>query len=123
MPTSLDALFAFLVAGILALLLVPVTDRVARRIGAIDRPNDRSLHEAPTPKLGGLAILAAVVITSLIWLPWDAETRAIIGGALVIGLVGALDDVYDLSPVPKLLGQTIGVVLPVSAGVTVQSFT
>jgi UDP-GlcNAc:undecaprenyl-phosphate GlcNAc-1-phosphate transferase len=123
MPTSLDALFAFLAAGVIALLLVPVTDRVARRIGAIDFPNERSLHEAPTPKLGGLAILAAVVVASLIWLPWDAETRAILGGALVIGLVGAIDDVYDLGPVPKLLGQTIAVVIPVSAGVTVESFT
>jgi UDP-GlcNAc:undecaprenyl-phosphate/decaprenyl-phosphate GlcNAc-1-phosphate transferase len=123
MPTSVDAVFSFLAAGIIALLLVPVTDRVARRIGAIDLPNERSLHEAPTPKLGGLAILAAVVVTSLIWLPWDAETRAILGGALVIGLVGALDDVYDLGPVPKLLGQTIAVVIPVSAGVTVESFT
>ena len=123
MPTSVDALFAFLAAGVIALLLVPVTDRVARRIGAIDFPNERSLHEAPTPKLGGLAILAAVVVASLIWLPWDAETRAILGGALVIGLVGAVDDVYDLGPVPKLLGQTIAVVIPVSAGVTVESFT
>ena len=123
MPTSVDAVFAFLAAGVIALLLVPVTDRVARRIGAIDFPNERSLHETPTPKLGGLAILAAVVVTSLIWLPWDAETRAILGGALVIGLVGALDDVYDLDPVPKLLGQTIAVVIPVSAGVTVESFT
>jgi UDP-GlcNAc:undecaprenyl-phosphate/decaprenyl-phosphate GlcNAc-1-phosphate transferase len=123
MPTSVDALFAFLAAGVIALLLVPVTDRVARRIGAIDFPNERSLHEAPTPKLGGLAILAAVVVASLIWLPWDAETRAILGGALVIGLVRAIDDVYDLGPVPKLLGQTIAVVIPVSAGVTVESFT
>ena len=123
MPASIDALFSFLAAGVIALLLVPVTDRVARRIGAIDLPNERSLHETPTPKLGGLAILAAVVVASLIWLPWDAETRAILGGALVIGLVGAVDDVYDLGPVSKLLGQTIAVVIPVSAGVTVESFT
>jgi UDP-GlcNAc:undecaprenyl-phosphate/decaprenyl-phosphate GlcNAc-1-phosphate transferase len=69
MPSSLDALLAFLFAAVLALLLVPLTDRLARRVGAIDFPNERSLHEAPTPRLGGLAILIAVLVTGLIWLP------------------------------------------------------
>jgi UDP-GlcNAc:undecaprenyl-phosphate/decaprenyl-phosphate GlcNAc-1-phosphate transferase len=123
MPTSLDAVLAFLVAGVLTLFLVPLTDRLARRLGAIDLPNERSLHEAPTPKLGGLAILAGVLIAGLIWLPWDGETRAILAGALLIAMVGLLDDVYDLDAAPKLLGQTIAVIVPVSAGVTVESFT
>ncbi len=68
-PNSLDALFAFLVAGILTLLLVPLTTRLAVRIGAIDQPNERSLHTAPMPKLGGLAILAGVLVAGLLWLP------------------------------------------------------
>ena len=123
MPASLDALFAFLLAGIVALLLVPLTDRLARRVGAIDHPNERSLHVAPTPKLGGLAILVAVLITGLIWLPWDGETRAILIGALMITAVGFLDDIYDLNAAVKLAGQTASVIVPVAAGVTVESFT
>jgi UDP-GlcNAc:undecaprenyl-phosphate/decaprenyl-phosphate GlcNAc-1-phosphate transferase len=123
MPDALDALFAFLLAGVLALLLVPLTDRLARRVGAIDFPGERSLHEVPTPRLGGLAILVSVLVASLIWLPWDAETRSILVGALLIAAVGFLDDVYELEAGPKLLGQTLAVVVPVSAGVTVESFT
>jgi UDP-GlcNAc:undecaprenyl-phosphate GlcNAc-1-phosphate transferase len=123
MPLSVEAVLAFLLAGILALLLVPLTDRLARRVGAIDRPNDRSLHEAPTPKLGGLAILVAVVVAGLVWLPWDGETRAILVGALLIAGVGFLDDVYELGAGPKLAGQTLAVIVPVAAGVTVESFT
>jgi UDP-GlcNAc:undecaprenyl-phosphate/decaprenyl-phosphate GlcNAc-1-phosphate transferase len=123
MPGSLDALFAFLLAGLLALLLVPLTDRLARRVGAIDFPGERSLHEAPTPRLGGLAILVGVLAAALIWLPWDDETRSILVGAVLIATVGFLDDVYELGAAPKLLGQTIAVVVPVSAGVTVESFT
>jgi UDP-GlcNAc:undecaprenyl-phosphate/decaprenyl-phosphate GlcNAc-1-phosphate transferase len=123
MPDALDALLAFLLAGILALLLVPLTDRLARRVGAIDFPGERSLHERPTPRLGGLAIFVAVAVAALIWLPWDAETRSILAGAALITLVGFLDDVYELNAATKLLGQTGAVIVPVSAGVTVESFT
>jgi UDP-GlcNAc:undecaprenyl-phosphate/decaprenyl-phosphate GlcNAc-1-phosphate transferase len=123
MPDALDAILAFLLAGILALLLVPLTDRLARRVGAIDFPGERSLHERPTPRLGGLAIFAAVAVAALIWLPWDAETRSILVGAALITLVGFLDDVYELNAATKLLGQTAAVIVPVSAGVTVESFT
>jgi UDP-GlcNAc:undecaprenyl-phosphate/decaprenyl-phosphate GlcNAc-1-phosphate transferase len=123
MPSSLDALFAFLLAGVVALLCVPLTDRLARRVGAIDRPNTRSMHEAPTPRLGGLAILAAVLAAGLVFLPWDGETRAILCGALVIAAVGFLDDVRELGAAAKLFGQTIAVVIPVAAGVEVTGFT
>jgi UDP-GlcNAc:undecaprenyl-phosphate/decaprenyl-phosphate GlcNAc-1-phosphate transferase len=122
-PNSLDALFAFVVAGVLALLLTPLTIRLAVRLGAIDEPNERSLHTAPMPKLGGLGILAGVLVAGLIWLPWDAESRAILLGAIAISLVGVLDDIFELSPVPKLLGQAAAVIIPVSAGVTVDNFT
>jgi UDP-GlcNAc:undecaprenyl-phosphate/decaprenyl-phosphate GlcNAc-1-phosphate transferase len=75
-PEPFDAIFAFLVAAILAFLLVPLTERLARRVGAIDMPRERSLHQVPTPRLGGLAILAGVVVAGLIWLPGGGQTTA-----------------------------------------------
>jgi UDP-GlcNAc:undecaprenyl-phosphate GlcNAc-1-phosphate transferase len=60
--TDLDALWAFLVAGLVALVLSPLAARLAHRVGAIDRPSERSLHSSPTPSLGGLAILAGVLL-------------------------------------------------------------
>jgi len=122
-PDTLDALFAFLLAGVLTLLLVPLTIRLANRVGAIDLPNERSLHDVPIPRLGGLAILVGVLAAGLIWLPWEGESRAILIGAVVIALVGFGDDVFDLSPLPKLAGQTAAVIIPVAAGVTVENFT
>ena len=76
MADALDAVFSFLLAAALAWLLVPVAEAVARRLGAIDLPNPRGLHDIPTPRLGGLAILVAILVAGLIWLPWNAETRA-----------------------------------------------
>ncbi len=75
-----DALLAFLFAASTAWCLVPFAERLAKRIGAMDEPKERGLHDVPTPKLGGLAILVAVLGAGLIWLPWDSETRAILGG-------------------------------------------
>jgi UDP-GlcNAc:undecaprenyl-phosphate GlcNAc-1-phosphate transferase len=127
MPDTIDALFAFLVAAALAWLLVPLTERLASRIGAIDHPISRSLHEQPTPKLGGLAILAGVLVAAAIWLPLEGNrgetTLAILGGAAAIAALGVLDDVFDLNPAVKLAGQVGAVIIPVSAGVTVDAFT
>jgi UDP-GlcNAc:undecaprenyl-phosphate GlcNAc-1-phosphate transferase len=127
-PDSLDAVFAFLVAAVLAWLLVPAAEWLARRVGAIDQPNERSLHLVPTPKLGGLAILVGILVAGLLFLPDGEgqngdETRAILIGAVAIALVGVIDDIFDLNPGLKLLGQIAAVVIPVSAGVTVTEFT
>lgn len=122
-PTNLDALFAFLVAFGLALVLVPLTKWLAVRVGAIDYPNERSLHTVPTPKLGGLGILVAALVAGFLWLPSDTESHAIVYGAIAIAYLGFLDDVFELPAAPKLLGQVVAVVIPVSAGVTVQNFT
>lgn len=123
MPQTIDALFAFAAAAAIAWLLVPVAESLAWKIGAIDRPRERSLHVTPTPKLSGVAILVAVCASGAIFLPWDMETRAILLGALVIALVGIVDDLIDLPPLLKLLGQIGAAIIPVSAGVSVGVFT
>ena len=122
---ELDALWAFLVAGAAALVLTPVAAGLARRVGAIDRPNGRSLHEHPTPSLGGLAILAGVLLAGALFLPWNHETRAILVGAALIALVGAIDDAREggLSPVVKLAGQIGAALVPVLADVRVENIT
>ena len=123
MPDTIDALFAFIFAGAVVWTLVPATETLARRHRAIDDPNERSLHEVPTPKLGGLAVLVAVLIGGSIFLPWDQETRSILAGAIVITAVGVIDDLVDLPAGLKLLGQIGAAIIPVASGVTVDNFT
>jgi UDP-GlcNAc:undecaprenyl-phosphate GlcNAc-1-phosphate transferase len=121
-PEPIFALIAFVVAAALAWSMVPTAEGIARRIGAIDYPNERSLHTVPTPKLSGLAILIAVVIGGTLFLPWVPLTRAILGGAIAIALVGVADDIWDLPAAPKLLGQAAAAAIPVFSGVQVASF-
>ncbi len=123
MPDTIDAPFAFAAALAIAWILVPVAEALAIRIGAIDMPRERSLHTEPTPRLSGIAILVAVLAAGAIFLPWDAETRAILGGAAAISAVGMIDDIFELPAWAKLSGQTAAAIIPVSAGVTVGVLT
>ena len=122
---ELDALWAFLVAALIAFAATPPVARLARRLGVIHFPRDRDLHDRPVPGLGGLAILAAVVVAALVFLPWNGETRGIVGGALAIALVGAIDDWRSggLHPAVKLLGQAAAAAILVWSGVYVDHVT
>jgi UDP-GlcNAc:undecaprenyl-phosphate/decaprenyl-phosphate GlcNAc-1-phosphate transferase len=120
---ELDAVFAFLVAVAVAAISTPLAAKLAFRLGAVDEPRERGLASRTTPLLGGLAILAGVLVASAIWLPVTDETRGILLGAALIALVGAIDDVVDLPPQWKLLGQVAAAVIPVAAGVKVENIT
>ena len=123
MPETIEAPFAFATAAAIAWLLVPLAEAIAWRIGAIDLPRERSIHLIPTPKLSGIAILIGVCASGAIFLPWDDGTRAILGGAAAIALVGVLDDIFDLNPAVKLLGQAAAAIIPVATGVTIDVVT
>jgi UDP-GlcNAc:undecaprenyl-phosphate GlcNAc-1-phosphate transferase len=118
-----DAVFAFLVAMAVAALLTPLAARVARRVGAVAKPSNRGLARQETPLLGGLAILFGVLVAAAIWMPDEPLThlRAIMGGACLIALVGAVDDAIDLKPLLKLLGQVGAAVIAVAGGVQLTS--
>ena len=122
---DLDALWAFLVAATVALLLTPLTARLAHRVGAVAHPRERDLHDAPMPRLGGLAILAGVLLAGALLLPGGQETRGILGGAAAITLVGAIDDARPggLHPVVKLAGQFAAALIPVVCEVRVENIT
>jgi UDP-GlcNAc:undecaprenyl-phosphate/decaprenyl-phosphate GlcNAc-1-phosphate transferase len=120
---ELNALLAFVVALAGSAALTPVVRRIALRADLVDRPRNRGLSDRPVPLLGGIAILAGVVLAAVLELPDTAVTRAILGGAAVITLVGALDDRFELPAWAKLIGQVAAALIPVLSGVVVTNFT
>jgi UDP-GlcNAc:undecaprenyl-phosphate GlcNAc-1-phosphate transferase len=117
------ALLAFVVALALTTAVTPLVVRIARRVGALDPVQERGLASEPTPLLGGLAILAGVLVSGVIFLPASPEVRGILGAAILITAVGLLDDLRDLSPGVKLLGQVAAALICVLSGVRVDDFT
>jgi UDP-GlcNAc:undecaprenyl-phosphate/decaprenyl-phosphate GlcNAc-1-phosphate transferase len=134
-----DAVFGFFVAMAVATLLTPVAARFARRINAVSKISDRGLGMSETPLLGGLAILAAVVVATALWMPETIRLPPVVGGAHgsggvvhtwwvmagagLIAVVGAIDDALDLRPGWKLLGQVAAALLAVHGGVVVTDVT
>jgi UDP-GlcNAc:undecaprenyl-phosphate GlcNAc-1-phosphate transferase len=135
----LDAVLAFLVAVAVAVALTPVAARVARSLGAIAMPSERGLAERVTPLLGGLAILAGVLLAAVLWLPGTiylphtahthpgpggvVHTWTILVGACLITAVGAVDDARNLAPALKLVGQIVAAVIAVEGGAVVTDVT
>ena len=134
-----DAVFAFLVAMGVAFVLTPLAARLARRVDAVSTPSARGLAEHATPLLGGLAILAGVLLAAVLWMPAvirlhpiahaghgpapTVHTWAILAGAALIALVGAIDDTFELRPQWKLLGQIAAAYVAVRGGVVVNDVT
>jgi UDP-GlcNAc:undecaprenyl-phosphate GlcNAc-1-phosphate transferase len=117
------AVLAALVAFAVAAALTPIAARFARRIGAVDELKERGLARKATPLLGGLAIFGGALVAGLIFLPDNQRTEGILAAAALITIVGALDDVFDLHPAAKLLGQISAGILLVTSGVQVEAFT
>jgi UDP-GlcNAc:undecaprenyl-phosphate/decaprenyl-phosphate GlcNAc-1-phosphate transferase len=117
------AVLAALVAFAVAAVLTPVVARLARRVGAVDALSDRGLASEATPLLGGLAIFAAAVVAGLLFMPDNQRTEAILAGAALITIVGAVDDIRDLPPLVKLLGQVAAALILLLNDVTVDTFT
>jgi UDP-GlcNAc:undecaprenyl-phosphate GlcNAc-1-phosphate transferase len=120
---ELEALYAFALAAAISWLLTPLSARLAFRVGAVDEPRERGLSDRPMPRLGGLAMLVAVLASAAVFLPVGGEVRGILAGATLIALVGALDDRFDLPALLKLAGQTGAALIPVLSGVRVDHVT
>lgn len=109
----------------LGLIFTPLSMFIARKINAIDSPKeDRKIHTKPIPRLGGIAIFLATMITMLYYTNYP--TKSIIGislGAIVIVATGILDDIYDLSAKFKLAMQILSAVIVVSCGIQIEVFT
>lgn len=115
-------LLVTLVAATVAFLTTPVVRRLALRTGAITAVRARDVHTSPTPRLGGLAMLAglavAVVVASRldflsgVFVPTAsplglAVPWAVLISAALVCLLGMADDIWDLDWMTKLVGQVL----------------
>ena len=94
---------ALLTALVVSFLLTPAVKSFAYKVGAVDVPKDaRRMHKVPIPRLGGLAIFMGFMVSILLFanVMEDRQMRGILLGAVVIVILGVVD---DITPLPAKL--------------------
>ena len=111
---GLAAMTAFLVA----FLMTPPVKRFAEHVGAIDVPKDgRRVHDHPIPRMGGLAIFMGFVLSVLLFVNMSTPVMGMLLGAVIIAVMGAVDDIISLKPLVKLAGQIVAAVVAIRCGI------
>ncbi|MEZ4668948.1 MAG: MraY family glycosyltransferase [Anaerolineae bacterium] len=114
-----------LVFGFAASLgLTPVSRRIAMRLGVVDKPNQRKIHQDHKPLMGGLAIYVAFALSLLLFSPPQhlRELASILAGTAFLALIGLLDDRYNLGIRIRLVAMIIAALGLVAAGIQIKLF-
>lgn len=117
MSASASAVAAFATALLCAYALAPVAIRTARRTGFLDRPYGYKGHKAPTPYLGGAAVLLSMLLATLLFAGFDANLPAILGAAAALALLGGIDDRFSVSPALRIVVELAATSVLFAAGV------
>jgi UDP-N-acetylmuramyl pentapeptide phosphotransferase/UDP-N-acetylglucosamine-1-phosphate transferase len=106
-------LLGFITAFTLSYLAIPAIIQVAREKQLFDRPNARSAHAEPTPSLGGVAIFAGAICGIILWAPVQTfgALQYVLAALVLIFLIGIQDDLIQLAPTKKLLGQILAALI------------
>lgn len=133
-----DIAIAFLLAFITAFVTTPHTMRFAKKVGAIDIPNDRRVNKKPMPRLGGLAVIAGFFVSVIyLFIIMNYENKIdffgienyyikIIGffiGIIVLGITCFIDDVKGIPSLVKLSAQIISAIIVVMSGIRIENFS
>lgn len=127
----------FAVAAVVTIALTPLARKLAIKLDAIDYPSARRVNMLPIPRMGGVAIfggiLAALAVAGfgVYAFGWadpfidyngiEVNYWGVLLGTVLIFLVGAVDDVVDLNPKAKMLGQIVAACVVAGSGLLFSS--
>ncbi|MCL1848513.1 MAG: undecaprenyl/decaprenyl-phosphate alpha-N-acetylglucosaminyl 1-phosphate transferase [Clostridiales bacterium] len=112
----MDTFLPLCMAAAITAALSPLVRRFSIKMGVVDHPGQRKIHQQSIPLLGGLAIFAGFWLTVLTTQALTREIAAFCGGGLLIVISGVWDDVKDIKPWVKLLFQMAAALLVVFYG-------
>jgi UDP-GlcNAc:undecaprenyl-phosphate GlcNAc-1-phosphate transferase len=118
----MPVILAMGLAMLISFAATPLVKRLAYKIGAVDVPKDgRRMHDHPIPRLGGLAIFIAFMISVLLFAEIDRPLRGIMLGSCLIVAVGIVDDSHPLGAGVKFILQIVAALIAVSQGVVIEA--
>ena len=137
LPDAVTLFIGAVSAFLFSYLLTFAVRSVSQKVGWLDQPGGRRMHSKAVPRLGGVAMFLAFMLASLLFYNPGNDAHAkfqmlfgmrvptelvdyclLIAAAALIVVVHAYDDVRGLSPWPKLLAQTLAVIIILAPGRT-----
>jgi len=110
-------LSTMLLAVLITIAMTPVLSVLAIHYRvAVDLPGERKVHTRPVPRIGGIAMTIGAFVPLLYWLHADRFVIAYLAGATVLVAFGMLDDILDISPKFKFVGQIIAALIVILGG-------
>ena len=103
LPLILSSSWAFLIA----IFAVPSIVRVAHLKNILDQPNNRTVHESLTPRLGGLAVFAGFMSALTIFTDLNNGVQQLLAGCIILFFIGLKDDLISISALKKFAMQLL----------------
>ncbi|CAM8625932.1 Rfe UDP-N-acetylmuramyl pentapeptide phosphotransferase/UDP-N- acetylglucosamine-1-phosphate transferase [Acidimicrobiia bacterium] len=131
MPSIRAYLVVLAVVAVTTFATLFAVRRLAVRVGAVVRPDDRRVHTRPTPTLGGVAMLVGVLMgMAVAWgmgsfdaiFNGSTEPLGLVLAAIVIAIVGIIDDLRDVSAPAKMAGIVLAASVLVISGISILVF-
>ncbi|MEI6882943.1 MAG: MraY family glycosyltransferase [Bacteroidota bacterium] len=117
------SLAALGVSFIICLLMIPVIIRLSTKYNLVDNPNERKVHKVPISRLGGLAIVLGILATVPLWFISGNVNFLLhlLAGMIILIIIGVTDDLRELTPKVKFLGQILAALLIAHAGLLIDN--
>ena len=129
LPGELYHFLSFAISVTVVWWSTPIVRRMALRSGYVDRPNERKVHQRPMVRLGGVAIFAGTLAALLVvwWLGGfgllppqkEWEILGVTLGGVAFFAIGLADDLFNLSPLSRLVLQVVCATLAWLVGVRI----
>ena len=109
------AMWGFLTAAGLVLLLTPLVARLAPIVGGVDDKADRPrVHGTrPIPRIGGVAIVIGIVVPMVVYIKPEGRYLGILLGTLMVAALGLIDDIKGINASVKMVGIVVASLIPV----------
>jgi UDP-GlcNAc:undecaprenyl-phosphate/decaprenyl-phosphate GlcNAc-1-phosphate transferase len=118
------ALLCFVTAFVVSLVSIPLVIMLVNKYRLHDIPDIRKEHVTPTPTLGGIAIIAGMIISLAFWFPFSIsdETMTCFFSIAILFVMGITDDLKNLSAKYKLTVETALALLITLSGTRITTF-
>ena len=118
------AILCFITAFVVTLITIPPIINLVKKFNLYDMPGVRKEHYQPVPTLGGIAIVAGLMIAMFLWFPFSTQPAQIsfFFSIIILFALGIMDDLKDLSAKYKFIVQISLAVLIAVSGIRITSF-